>query len=97
MKNFTLLRPKAVSFKINGVSHSEWIETLVVGPLTGEPDEVEIAARRSLVRGGSHPGGEKITLPELEGLDVSGAIRDAYRAALARARELLAETPEGKA
>lgn len=89
MRKFILNRPKAVFFKHDGVEHSEKIASIVAGPLTGDPDDVELAARLSLVRSAAHEDGTEITLAELDGLDVSGGLRDAYQQALSRARAVL--------
>jgi hypothetical protein len=86
MHRFILIRPKTISCKRNGIVRDELIEELHVQPLVGDADDVERAARTALVNGGTHPDGRAISAGELDQLDVSGAIRDAYRDALNRAR-----------
>ena len=95
MLRFVLRRPVAVNYKINGVEGSEFIATIDVGPLFGEPDEIELAARLSLVRSGTHQAGTAITIAELGGYDVSSGLREAYRVAHGKARAVLSLSEEG--
>lgn len=91
MKTFILARPKAVAFKFGGVEHSEEIASIAVSALVGDPDEVELAARQALARTGTHEDGSPIDLAELDTLDVSSGLRDAYLSALRRARQKVGE------
>lgn len=96
MITFILNRAPAVTFKINGVEHSERIGRIDVGTIIGDPDEVEQAARQSVVKSGTHSDGSPVDAVDLEGLDVSSAIRAAYAAARERARQKAEEMLAGE-
>lgn len=66
MLKFILTRPKSVFFKRNGVEHADKIATIGVLPLSGDPDEVELAARESLVRSATYEDGRSIAIQDLE-------------------------------
>lgn len=89
MRKFILTRPKTVLSKVADVEYVAKIEVLHVDELTGDPDQIEIEARGSLIRSGSNADGSDIEPRHLDGLDVSSAIRDAYHQALGEARAAL--------
>jgi len=94
---FCLERARTAYFKIGEREHTELIITITAEPLIGEPDEVEIAARQSLVTSATAEDGSPIELSDLDGLDVSGGIRAAYSRALGNARRRLGPLIEGQA
>ena len=95
MVSYKLIRPKNVYFKRGDREHSETIATLTVGSLASEPDDVELGARAALLNTAVHADdGRAIQEAEMEGLDVSGALRDAYRQALSRARLVIGTVEE---
>lgn len=85
-RTFKLDRGISVSLKMYAIETEQVIDTIICRPLEGEPDKVEMEARRSLLKRATGEGGARLSPADLDGLDVSGGLRDAYSHALAGAR-----------
>jgi hypothetical protein len=86
MPTFKLKKPPTVVYKDGAIDREEQIAEISAGPLVGEPDAVELAARDSLLKTAVSEDGGKLSAADVEGLDISGGIRIAFREALERAR-----------